>query len=107
MSGAGDSKVRFGRFKSKESSNQGAVVTNGHLHVDKFESEDNTGTPLFLSAGDDHYVGQFISTSQVANVAIVVSASVNNACILSARSKGAHAATISDSGTNTYKPNVI
>ncbi|AUG84865.1 tail tubular protein [Vibrio phage Athena1] len=107
MSGSGDSEVRFGKFKSKESSNQGAVVTNGHLHVDKFESEDNAGTPLFLSAGDDHYVGQFISTSQVENAAIVVGAAVNNACIISARSKGAHTATISDSGTNTYKPNVI
>lgn len=107
MSGSGESKVRFGRFKSKESLNQGVVVTNGHLHIDKFESEDNKGTPLFLNAGDDHYVGQFISTSQVANAAIVVGASVNNACIISARSKGAHTSTISDSGTNTYKPNVI
>lgn len=107
MSGSGKSKVRFGRFKSKESSNQGAVVTNGHLHVDKFESENNNGTPLFLSSGDDHYIGQFISTSQVANSAIVVGGSVNNACILSARSKGLHTSTISDSGVNTYKPNVI
>ncbi len=107
MSGSGDGLLSFGDLAVSNSPNQGTVVASGEFECQSYSSKNNAGTPLFLSGGDNHYIGRFTSSSVVANTAIVVGAGVNNAAIISARSKGSHTATLSDSGVNTYKPNVI
>ncbi|EGQ9818943.1 hypothetical protein FV768_23790 [Vibrio parahaemolyticus] len=105
LTAGGDCHIDINKLHIRNSSNQGAVVNGGRVHIDKFDSLNNLGTPLFLNGGYT-YVGDFYSESEVGNAAIVVSEYCENNVIISARSKG-HSQTMIDNGLNTYKPNVI
>lgn len=105
MTAGGDCHVDINKLHIRNSLNQGAVVNGGRVHIDKFDSLNNKGTPLFLNGGYT-YVGDFYSKSQVGNAAIVISENAHANVIISARSEG-HSHTLQDDGIATYKPNVI
>lgn len=79
------------------------------VHIGRLESRAIGGSALFVGGTpSSFFVGELIGNGSVSTGAMAtINSGVTGAVILSARRSGTYGTTLTDNGTNTYKPNVI